>query len=196
MAKYTLDFKMKVVTEYLSGTIGLNSLTKKYKLKSTQQIRRWVNAYQTLGVEGLKRSRKNNSYSVEFKLKAITMYETSEKSYQEVANELGLNNPPLITAWRQAYYDQGIEGLSRKRGRPTMSKKKKAKNEKQIAASQPLKITDLEQANKRIEELEYELKMQTIKNKYLKMLRSLRLQKTTKTKQESSTSSDKKKNLP
>lgn len=194
MAKYTLDFKMTVVAEYLSGTIGLNSLTKKYKLKSTQQIRRWVNAYQTLGVEGLKRSRKNNSYSVEFKLKAIAMYETSEKSYQEVANELGLNNPPLITAWRQAYHDHGIEGLSRKRGRPTMSKKKKAKNEKQIAASQPLKITDLEQANKRIEELEYELKMQTIKNKYLEMLRSLRLQKATKTKQESSTSSDKKKN--
>ena len=88
MAKYRLEFKMKVVAEYLSGTISLRSLAKKYQFKSTIQIRTWINAYQTLGIEGLKRSRKSNSYSVEFKLKAITLYEASEKSYQDVANEL------------------------------------------------------------------------------------------------------------
>lgn len=59
--------------------------------------------------------------------------------------------------------------------------------------SKSLKIDDLELANKRIEELEYQLKMQTIKNEYLEMLRSLRQQKAMKTKQESSTSSDNKK---
>lgn len=101
MAKYSLDFKMKVVKEYLSGTMGFNKLAKKYNMKSNKQIWKWVNAYQTLGVDGLKRSRKNNSYSVEFKIKAITLYESSEKSYQDVANELGLNNPSLITRWRK-----------------------------------------------------------------------------------------------
>ncbi|MGX7091631.1 helix-turn-helix domain-containing protein [Hutsoniella sourekii] len=195
MAKYSLEFKIKIVAEYLSGTISLKALANKYHFKSTKHIRIWINAYQTLGIEGLKRSRKNKSYSVEFKLKAIMMYETSEKSYQDLANELELNNPTLITRWHREYRNNGIEGLSRKQGRPTMSKKKESKSQKQ-SVSQPLKVTDLEQANKRIEELEYELKMQTIKNKYLEMLRSLRIQKTTKTKQESSTSSDKKKNIP
>lgn len=195
MAKYRLEFKMKVVAEYLSGTISLRSLAKKYQFKSTIQIRTWINAYQTLGIEGLKRSRKSNSYSVEFKLKAITLYEASEKSYQDVANELGLNNPSLIARWRQEYHNQGVEGLSRKRGRPPMSRNNQSKNKNQMD-SQPLKIMDLERANKRIKELEYELKMQTIKNEYLEMLRSLRLQKATKTKQESSTSSVNKKDLP
>ena len=55
------------------------------------------------------------------------------------------------------------------------------------------KITDLERANQRIKELEHELRMQTIKLKYLEMLRSLRLEEATKAKQESSTSSEKKK---
>lgn len=75
-----------------------------------------------------------------------------------------------------------------------MSKKERMSTEKRTS-SIPLKITDLERANKRNEELEYELKMQTIKNEYLEMLRSLRQQKAMKTKQESSTSSDNKKNL-
>lgn len=115
---------MKVVAEYLSGTIGLKSLAKKYQMKSDRQIRRGTHAYQNLGVQGLKRSRNNRSYSVDFKLKAITMYETSEKSYQDVANELGLNNPPLIASWRKAYHEQGIDGLSHKRGRPALLKKR------------------------------------------------------------------------
>lgn len=194
MAKYDLEFKLKVVEEYLSGSLGLNSLAKKYHLKSSNNIRKWVNAYETLGVEGLKRSRKSNSYTVDFKIKAITMYESSEKSYQAVANELGLNNPSLIAQWRQEYHEHGIEGLSRRKGRPPLSKEDPGKKNSQ-APSKSEKITDLEQANKRIEELEYELKMQTIKNEYLEMLRSLRLQKAMKTKQESSTSSVDKEDL-
>ncbi|WP_034908041.1 helix-turn-helix domain-containing protein [Eremococcus coleocola] len=61
MAKYSLYFKMKVVAEYLSDTIGYKPLAKKYKMKDTQQIRRWVNAYQTSGITGLKRSRQKKT---------------------------------------------------------------------------------------------------------------------------------------
>ncbi|MGF3065791.1 transposase [Facklamia sp. P12950] len=132
MAKYRLEIKINIVSEYLSGTIGINALAKKYKLKSTQQLRRWIHAYKTLGIKGLERSRKQKTYSVNFKLRAITMYEASEKSYQDVANELGLNNPALITRWRQEYHDHGMEGLSRKPGRPPMSNKEKVKRENKL----------------------------------------------------------------
>lgn len=67
MAKYNLEFKMKVVAEYLSGTIGFKSLARKYQMKSDKQTSRWVHAYQNLGVESLKRSRNNRSYIVDFK---------------------------------------------------------------------------------------------------------------------------------
>ena len=201
MKKYSLEFKMKIVAEYLTGTISLKSLANKYEIKSTYQLRQWLNAYKTLGIEGLKRSRKNKSYDVEFKLKAITIYESSEKSYQEVANELGLNNPSLIATWRKTYHEQGIGGLSQKQGRPSMSKNssKKAKDisDKKISEASSLDIlNDLDLANKRIEELEYELKMQKIKNEYLELLRSLRQEKRMKTRQESSTNSEDKKNTP
>lgn len=193
MAKYNFEFKMKIVAEYLSGTIGMDRLAKKYGFESNNLIRRWIHAYKTLGVEGLKRSRKNNSYSVDFKLKTITMYETSEKSYQSVANELGLNNPSLITRWCKEYREGGITGLSQQQGRPPLSKKDKKEKTQTNKSSNPLEISDLEKANNRIKELEHELKMQKIKNEYLELLRSLRQEKARKKKQESSTSSEDKK---
>lgn len=193
MAKYNFEFKMKIVAEYLSGTIGMNRLAKKYGFESNNQIRRWIHAYKILGVQGLKRSRKNNSYSVDFKLKAITMYETSEKSYQSVANELGLNNPSIITRWCKEYREGGITGLSQQQGRPPLSKKDKKEKTQTNKSSHPLEISDLEKANNRIKELEHELKMQKIKNEYLELLRSLRQEKARKKKQESSTSSEDKK---
>lgn len=193
MAKYNFEFKMKIVAEYLSGTIGMNRLAKKYGFESNNQIRRWIHAYKILGVQGLKRSRKNNSYSVDFKLKAITMYETSEKSYQSVANELGLNNPSIITRWCKEYREGGITGLSQQQGRPPLSKKDKKEKTQTNKSSNPLEISDLEKANNRIKELEHELKMQKIKNEYLELLRSLRQEKARKKKQESSTSSEDKK---
>ncbi|EFR31407.1 transposase [Eremococcus coleocola ACS-139-V-Col8] len=187
MAKYSLEFKMKVVAEYLSDTIGYKPLAKKYNMKDTQQIRRWVNAYQTSGIKGLKRSRQNKKYSVEFKLKAITLYESGEKSYQTLANELGINNPSLIATWRSIYLSQGIKGLSRPKGRPPIMSL--SKPNKRQTKQDPPELTDLEQANQRIKELEYELELQKIKNEYLEQLRSLRRQKAMKTKQESSTNS-------
>lgn len=196
MAKYDFEFKMKIVAEYLSGTIGMNRLAKKYGFNSNKQINTWIHAYKTLGVEGLKRSRKNNSYSVDFKLKAITMYETSEKSYQSVANELGLKYPSLIARWRKEYREAGIAGLSQLQGRPPLSKKEKKEKTQIKESSDSLEFLDIEEANNRIKELEHQLKMEKIKNEYLELLRSLRQEKTMKLKQESSTSSEDKKNTP
>ena len=45
------------------------------------------------------RSRKNESYSFEFKLHVVELYLTTEVSYQELALSVGINNPPLIARW-------------------------------------------------------------------------------------------------
>ncbi len=45
MAKYSDEFKLKVVKEYLTGKIGLKRLAKKYSIPSTTAIRTWEAAY-------------------------------------------------------------------------------------------------------------------------------------------------------
>ncbi|MGL5314699.1 MAG: hypothetical protein ACRC92_15720, partial [Peptostreptococcaceae bacterium] len=43
-------------------------LSKKYGVPSKRDIEKWVFAYKAFGKDGLMRSRKNESYSFEFKL--------------------------------------------------------------------------------------------------------------------------------
>ena len=122
MAKYSYELKKKIVDEYLSGKTSYSVLEDKYQMDESL-IKNWVNNYKQFGDEGLMRSRNKRSYSVEFKLEAITRYETSECSYQQLALELGLTNPSMIANWRRQYREEGIEGLrSHKRGRSVTKK--------------------------------------------------------------------------
>ncbi|MDY3007327.1 transposase [Anaerococcus porci] len=125
MAKYSTEFKMMVVKEYLKNTIGYSQLAKKYKIPQECIVRKWVNAYKSQGYEGLKVKRENTKYTLEFKLNVVNLYLTGEMSYQSLANELKFNNPTLISRWVIYFRKKGIEGLkSKKRGRPLNMPKK------------------------------------------------------------------------
>lgn len=166
MAKYSFEFKLTIVHDYLSDQGGTTFLAKKDGFKDSSQIRKWINAYKELGEEGLHRRWKNKNYSVQFKLNAIELYLTTELSYQEVANLL-----QLIGNWLKKYRKLGIDGLSKKKGRPTTMPKKKS-NETQSLASEQSQLDKLEKENKRLK----------IENAYLKELRRLRLEDKQKTK--------------
>ena len=92
MAKYSYEFKMNVVREYLKGEGGYESLAKRHGVDH-KMIQRWVNAYKIIGEAGLKRSRKNKEYSFEFKMHVVELYLEGEFSYQQLALQFGMNNP-------------------------------------------------------------------------------------------------------
>lgn len=76
----------------------------------------WINAYNTLGDYGLKRSRKK--YFFEFKLNVVKLYLTNEVSYQELALAQGINNFLLITRWVNDFRNGGSDALRpKKKGR-------------------------------------------------------------------------------
>lgn len=123
MAKYSFEFKLKIVQEYLEGNGETPYLSKKYGVKSKTQVKDWINAYREFGEIGLLRKRKNQYYSVQFKMDAIELYQTSELSYREVANHLGINNPALMANWMKIFRSEGIDGLSKTKGRPKILSK-------------------------------------------------------------------------
>lgn len=138
MAKYSYELKKKIVEEYLSGKTSYSVLEDKYQMDESL-IKRWVNNYKHFGDEGLMRSRNKRTYSVEFKVEAITRYETSECSYQQLALELGLTNPSIIAGWRRKYREEGIEGLRpHKRGRPVTKKNDRNQTPKTSKKANPL----------------------------------------------------------
>ena len=170
MAKYSTEFKMKVVKEYLETNISYKSLLEKYKLSHQEIVKRWVNAYKSQGYEGLKVKRKNTQYTLEFKLNVVNLYLTGEMSYQSLANNLKINNPSIITRWVTEYREKGIEGLrSKKRGRPSKMTKtpKKSKDTKLELSSQSTNEEDnslneaqLKEKIKKLEERNYWLQLE------------------------------------
>ncbi|MDT2701855.1 helix-turn-helix domain-containing protein, partial [Enterococcus gallinarum] len=145
---------------------GYRYLANKYGISSKSQVSNWVNVYREYGEEGLLRKHQNQKYSVQFKLNALELYQTSEMSYREVASTLEMNNPALIANWMRNFREAGIEGLSKEKGRPlTLTRKKENKKEN----------TTTEERD-RIKALEKQVRSLQIENAFLKELRKLRKQ--------------------
>lgn len=58
MAKYSYEFKKKIVTAYLNGEGGYLCLAKKYGIPDKNSVKLWVSNYQSFGDDALIRSRK------------------------------------------------------------------------------------------------------------------------------------------
>lgn len=187
MAKYSLIFKLKVVTAYLNGEGGYEYLTKKYGLKTTSQVRRWISVFKEFGKDGLCRKRNNTRYTSEFKLAVVESYLTSELSYRQIALQYGLNNPSLIARWKSDFMKYGTNAfVERPKGRiPTMSRTdEKAKITTHTKSRNQKKKKELTPEQARILELEKQLRYAQIENAYLKELRRLRLEDARKMKEQ------------
>ncbi len=188
MAKYDFDFKKKVVLAYLKGEGGKDYLAKKYSVASSHHILEWVNNYNMLGDEGLKRSRKKESYSFEKKLNIVELYLSSEISYQELAIQEGITNPSMISNWVNRFRLAGPDALRpRKKGR-----KKTLSNPDNKLQNNPVEKSSVDTSEQHVKELEDELLKLRIENAFLKELRRLRLEDEAKMRErrESSTASE------
>jgi transposase len=168
VAKYSIEFKCKVVREYLAGKAGYGTLAKKYHM-NVSQIERWVKVYQSFGEEGLRRSRNKQTYTFEFKLHVVELYLSSELSYQQLAIQEGMNNPCQIVQWVSDYRAAGPEALKPKRkGRKQTMDKDKVIKEIESNGSEDQKelLRQLQEEN---------LKLR-IENAFLKESRRLRLE--------------------
>lgn len=172
MAKYSYEFKLQVVQAYLDGEGGYRYLSKKYGVPSKRDIEKWVFAYKAFGKDGLMRSRKNESYSFEFKLHVVELYLTSELSYQQLALQVGMTDPARITRWVLDYRAAGPEALKpKKKGRKRTMDKEKIIREIEEGDS-----NDQKELLKQLQEENLRLR---IENEFLKESRRLRFEEET-----------------
>lgn len=189
MGKYSFQIKKEVVTAYLNGNKSYNEIAAIYKIPSSTVIKGWVHSYKEFGNEGLVRSKKNASYSFQFKLHVVELYLSTEVSYQELALTVGLNNPSLITRWVNDFRIAGPDALEpKKKGR---KKKLGLTNEAEKLTSTSEKVS-LDIDAEHLKQLEDENLKLRIENAYLKEMRRLRLEDEAhlREQQESSTASE------
>ena len=172
MAKHSYEFKKQLVSEYLDNQGSYASISQKHGMSSSCQLKTWVAAYKKLGDNGLKRSRSRKEYSFEEKLSVVESYLTSELSYQELALQMGINNPSMLARWVNDFKIAGPDALRphRKGRKKTLSTSQSRETEAQV------QHTEVDTRAEHVKELEDELLKLRIENAVLKELRRLRLE--------------------
>lgn len=138
--KYDYAFKLECVELVLKKHYS-ELYVSKLKQTSRNNIRKWVNFYKTYGEIGLL-SRKNQSYSIDFKLKVIQTLHKELLTLSEVSLKFNIPDVAIILKWKKDFAKFGLEGLKPKqRGRPiSMSdyKRKKRKSDKPLTREEEL----------------------------------------------------------
>ena len=177
MAKYSYEFKKKVVDAYLSGEGGYIYLAEIYGIAAWSNIKKWVLAYSKMGDKGLIRSRKKANYSFEYKLHVVELYLSSEVSYQDLALQERINNPTQIVKWVNDFRIAGPDALRPKKKGRKKSLESKNKNKPKLISSDAINCTPpVDTTAEHVKQLEDELLKLRIENAYLKELRRLRLE--------------------
>lgn len=107
MSKYSMEFKLQVVQDYLRFG-GQKRIARKYQI-AYSEVRSWTMAYQAHGITSLQK-RTYQLYTPEFKL-SVLRYIKDQQVF------LRLASASTITVWRRLYNEGGIDGAE---GAPTL----------------------------------------------------------------------------
>src|SRR5699024_2917 len=132
MAKYDLAFKLKTVEAYLAGEGGYLTIAKKHGVPSESNIRKWVRIYLNYGRKGLEGKKKNKKYPIQVMVIVIEYKLRTGKAFNIISLHYDIPEPSLIYSWYKLCQSKGIDGLSKPKRRPSMSKKPKKKTDKKL----------------------------------------------------------------
>ena len=156
MSKLTYEDKINLYNDKKQG-MSIGNLSSKYK------VRKCVVNYLTalIDIHGIDilRTTKNKNHTKDEKLEAINRVLINGEAVWAVALDLGLLSCGMLQNWIKKYKENGYNIVERKRGRSTMAKvTKKKENE-----TKDEKIKRLEKENEYLKaELEYSKKLRAV----------------------------------
>ena len=104
MAKYSEQFKLAVVQDYLSDTSeGYRAIGRRHGLSGQSILERWVAAYRLHGEAGLRK--KFSKYSAEYKLSVLRHMWDNQLSMNQTAARFDVRNYAMVGMWERAYQD-------------------------------------------------------------------------------------------
>ena len=166
MPKYTKEFKIKLILEYLSGKSGgYRNVAKKYNIPK-DTLRECISKYKSGSFDNLSKKLKNKKYTSEFKLSVIQYRQINNISFRQTAEHFNISNGSIICNWQRAYRQRGLSGLEDNRGKP---KKNMTKSNKKSKLNTPINESEREELI-RLREENRLLKMKIIYEKKLQAL--------------------------
>ena len=156
--KYTWKFKLECVGKYKNGEYIKAPPGCKYRKTFMNHVAAWAQAYEDLGIEGLKHSPYSKDWMPEERFGLVAKV-LAGNSITSVARSAHVDSGQL-SQWVRRYDERGMDGLQCRKGRPSMKKKAK-KSGAPVSESEELRL--LRERNEFLE----------MENEYLKKLDAL-----------------------
>lgn len=102
-AKCSTDEKVKAVEDYLNGIRSISEIMNDLSIKSSRSVRDWVNSYKEQGLAALIPSKKNRSYTKEFKTMMVEKYVAGEMSLTDLCAKYGIKAHSTLDRWISLY---------------------------------------------------------------------------------------------
>lgn len=159
--RYTVETKTAAVIDYQRGEVSLGEICKRYKIKDTSILRRWIKVYNAHGDFNSVKHSGGGSYmkqgrdtTKEERLEIVKDCLASGKNYGKMALKYKVSYQQVRT-WTLRFEEMGETGLEDRRG-----KRKKDQTPR----------TELEAAQIEIERLKHQLYMAEMERDLLKKL--------------------------
>ena len=163
---YSVQIKREAVEAYLTGRYSLQKICEIFKIRSRTQLRAWLKVYNRgkdfKQMSGGSRMKSVHKATKEERIQIAKECLASGSNYGETAKKYGVSYQQART-WTLKYKELGEAGLEDRRG------KRKYEQEPR---------TELEQAQIRIAQLEYQLHMAEMENHLLKKLKEIERRET------------------
>ena len=158
---YSEEIKRQAVIEYLSGAGSLLEICKKYKIRSTRQIRAWIKVYNSgrdfKKMSGGSRMKSTRRTTQEERVQIAKECIEGGNNYGEIALKYSVSYQQVRT-WTLKYRELGEAGLEDRRGQRT-------------AQQQPR--TEEEELRIKVAQLEHELYLTRMERDLLKKLEEI-----------------------
>jgi transposase-like protein len=119
---YSQELKTMAVRDYLGGKGSISDICKKYRIKSTRQLRDWIlkyNSHEELkssGTGGIPIMTKGRKTTYEERIDIVKYCIEHQNNYSETAEHFQVSYQQVYS-WVTKYEKDGVEALQDKRGR-------------------------------------------------------------------------------
>lgn len=124
-SKFNIDLKLKVLDLVLKRNHIKGQVCREFGI-SLSELKHWITAYQSYGIDGLISKRTNQIYSPEFKLKVVKEYRNGLLSLRELSEKYNIPRGSSISQWSNRFDTYGFKGLyPGQKGRKSTMKKRR-----------------------------------------------------------------------
>lgn len=163
LKKYSVELKLQVVKEYLSGDATYAALCSKYDISDTHIVARWVKKYnghenfRQPGAGGRINMTKGRKTTQDERIEIVSHCIANSKNYGETIEQYGVSYQQIYS-WVRKYEAGGIDALLDRRGKrkdiASMSEVERLHAQLKLAEAENLRLQMENELLKKLEALE------------------------------------------